>query len=122
MFEIYNLASIIQSDRSEFGSIQDRITLLDSVVSEECKETFMSKPPHESERSQRSGTGQGGDTGNDLHRGEDVYEDPQVIDEFTRAGYTLESNDEDDEGWAPLNQVKQPSTLSLTRTNGGICS
>jgi hypothetical protein len=25
----------------------------------------------------------------------------------------LESNDEDENGWAPLNQVKQPSTLSV---------
>jgi hypothetical protein len=98
MFEIYNLVSIIQSDRSEFGRIQERIKLLGSDVLNNFKETFIS---------------QGGQGGNGLRRGEHVYQDRQVVDAFTRAGYTLESNDEDENGWAPLNQVKQPSTVSV---------
>jgi hypothetical protein len=53
--------------------------------------------------------GQEGNTGN----GEQVYHDRQVVDALTRAGYTLESNDEDENGWAPLDQVSQPSTLSV---------
>jgi len=56
----------------------------------------------------------GGNTGNSSRHGEHVYHDHQVVDAFTRAGYTLESNDDEDEnGWAPLNQVKQPSTPSI---------
>jgi hypothetical protein len=48
-----------------------------------------------------------------MRRGEHVYHDRQVVDAFTRAGYTLESNEEDENGLAPLDQVKQPSTLSV---------
>ena len=66
-----------------------------------------------SKRSRVSHEGQGGNVNNGLRRGGDVYHDPQVVDAFTRAGYTLESNDEDENGWAPLIQVKQSSTLSV---------
>jgi serine/threonine protein kinase len=68
------------------------------------------KPP---KRPRASHAGQEDNTGNGVQRGEHVYRDRQVIDAFTRAGYTLESNDEDENGWAPLNQVKQPTTLSV---------
>jgi hypothetical protein len=98
IFELYNLVSIIQSDRPELGSIQQRIGLLGSDLSKNFKEIFMSKWTH-------------GDTDGDA--GEHVYHDRQVVDAFTRAGYTLESNDEDENGWAPLIQVKQSSTLSV---------
>jgi hypothetical protein len=57
--------------------------------------------------------GQGDNTGNGMRRGEHVYHDRQVVDVFTRAGYTLESNEEDENGLAPLDQVKQSSTLSV---------
>lgn len=96
--------------------------LLGSDLSKNFKDTFMSKmtqgdtgedatkPP---KRARVSHTGQGDNTGNGVQRGEHVYHDRQVIDAFTRAGYTLESNDEDENGWAPLNQVEQPTTLSV---------
>jgi hypothetical protein len=101
IFEIYNLVSIIQSDRPGLGSIQERIGLLASDLSKNFNDIFISKRI------------QGDNTGNGLRRGEHVFHDLQVVDAFTRAGYTLESNDEDENGWAPLNQVKQPSTLSV---------
>jgi hypothetical protein len=96
MFELYNLVSIIQSDRPELGSIQERIALLGSDLSKFFKEIPMSKRTH-------------GDIDGDA--GEHVYHDRQVVDAFTRAGYTLESNEEDEDGWAPLIQVNQSSTL-----------
>jgi hypothetical protein len=98
IFEIYNLVSIIQSDRPVLGNMQERIRLLSSDVSKNFNDTFMD---------------QGDNTGNGLWRGEHVYDDRQVVDAFTRAGYTLESNEEDEDGWAPLNQVKHPNTLSV---------
>ena len=122
IFEIYNLVSIIQSDRPGLGSIQGRIGLLGSNLSNNFKDTFMSKTTQgdtsedgskQSKRPRASHAGQGGNTGNGLQRGEHVYHDRQVVDTFTRAGYTLESNDEDENGWAPLNQVKQPTPLSV---------
>jgi hypothetical protein len=98
IFELYNLVSIVQSDGPVPGSIQERIGLLNSDVYKNFQNTFTSKRTH-------------GDNG--LRRGEDVYHDREVVDAFTRAGYTLESNDEDENGWAPLIQVKQSSTLSV---------
>jgi hypothetical protein len=85
IFEIYNLVSIIQSDRPELGSIQEHIGLLSSHLSKNFNDTFMSE---------------GDNTDNGLRRGEHVYQDRRVVDAFTRAGYTLESNDEDENGWA----------------------
>jgi hypothetical protein len=122
MCEIYNLVSLIQSDRPELPSIKDRIMLLGPDLEKNFKDTFMSKrtqgdtgedatrPP---KRARVSHAGQGDNTGNGVQRGEHIYHDRQVIDAFTRAGYTLESNDEDENGWAPLNQVKQPTTPSV---------
>ena len=104
IFELYNLVSIIHSDEPVPGSNQERIGLLGSDVDKNFQDTFTSKRTH-------------GDTSGDangLRRGENVYHDPQVVDAFTRAGYTLESNDEDENGWAPLIQVKQSSTLSVS--------
>jgi hypothetical protein len=122
IFEIYNLVSVIQSDRTELGDMKDRIVSLNSVLSKEFKETFMSKrtntdageddtnPP---KRARTSHGGQRDNTGNVLRCGDHVYDDRQVVDAFTKAGYTLESDDEDEDGWAPLNQVKQTGTLSF---------
>jgi hypothetical protein len=87
MFELYNLALTIPSEVSE----GDRIASLKSDLLENFKESFSKRT--------RDDTGNG--------RGEQVYHDRQVVDAFTRAGYTLESNDEDENGWAPLNQVNQ---------------
>jgi hypothetical protein len=72
--------------------MKNRIELLDSELLKNFDETFM---------------------GNALRRGEYAYHDRQVVDAFTQAGYTLESNDEDEDGWAPLNQVKQTGTVSV---------
>jgi hypothetical protein len=64
-------------------------------------------------RSRASHGGQWGNTGSGSRHGEHVYHDRQDVDAFTRARYTLESNDEDENGWAPLNKVNQLSTLSV---------
>jgi hypothetical protein len=94
MFEIYNLVSIIRRDRPELTGTHDLINSLNSHLSNDFKETFMSKRTH-------------------IDDGEQVYHNRQVIDAFSRAGYTLRSDDEDEDGWAPLNRVKQSSTLSI---------
>ncbi|KAI0249558.1 hypothetical protein BJV78DRAFT_667522 [Lactifluus subvellereus] len=89
IFEIYNLVSIIQSDRPELGNIQELIGLLGSDLSNNFKDTFMSKRTHSDTNEGRpSHGGQGGNIGSGLQH-----------------GYTLESDDEDENGWAPLNQV-----------------
>jgi hydrogenase maturation factor HypE len=118
MFELYNLVSIIQSDRPVLGDIRDRIASLSYDVQHNFDETFMSKrkqgdtgrDDNNSPKRSRVSHGEGG---SGLRRGGDVYHDRQVVDAFTRAGYTLESNDEDENGLAPLNQVKQSSTPSV---------
>jgi len=129
MFEIYNLVSIIQSDKPEPGNIRDRIGLLNSDV-QGLKDAFMSKRTYEdasrnmttpSKRRRASHGGQGGITGNGMRRDEHVYDDPQVVSAFARSGYTLEpytfesctseSDDDDMARWVPANKVKQPRTL-----------
>ncbi|KAN0106917.1 hypothetical protein V8E52_010661 [Russula decolorans] len=96
IFEIYNLVSIIESDRPDLRDMKNRIELLDSELLKNFDETFM---------------------GNALRRGEYAYHDRQVVDAFTQAGYTLESNDEDEDGWAPLNQLK-PTMRHAIHSNG----
>ena len=114
--------SVIRSDRAQLGSIQERIGLLGSDLSKNFNDTFMSKRTHcdteeggtkATKRSRASHGGPGDNTGNGLRHGEHVYHDRQVVYAFSRAGYTLESDDEDENGWAPVNKVKQPSTLSF---------
>ena len=122
MFEIYNLVSIIQSDRPELGNIRERIRLLNYDVQNEFKDEFTSKRTNGdaggdvTTPSKRQRGGQGDNTGNGMRRNEDVYDDLRVVEAFTRAGYTLESytlesDDEEKRGWVPLNRVKQPRTL-----------
>ncbi|KAI0248060.1 kinase-like domain-containing protein [Lactifluus subvellereus] len=124
--EIYNLVSIIQSDRPELGNIQERIELLSSDLSKNFKDTFMSKRTQydtneggskPTKRPRSSPGGQGGNTGNGLRHGEHVYHDRQVVDAFTRAGYTLESNDEDENGWEPMNKLK-PTMRHAIQSSG----
>jgi hypothetical protein len=93
IFELYNLVSVIKSDRLQLEGMGDRINMLNEELSANFDDTFMSKRTCDTS--------------------EDVYHDRQVIDAFTRAGYTLKSYDEDENDLAPLNQVKQPSTLSV---------
>jgi hypothetical protein len=113
---------MIKSDRTELGDMEDRIVSLNSVLSKEFKETFMSKrtntdagedDTNSPKRAHTSHGGQRDNTGNVLRRGDHVYDDRQVVDAFTKAGYALESDDEDEDGWAPLNQVKQTGTPSV---------
>lgn len=114
MFELYNLASKVQNDGRQAGNIQERIALLNFGLSNFFKETFMSKKrPHGDKGeggTKRSRASHGGEE--DQH-GEHIYHDGQVIDAFNQAGYTFGLNGEDKDGWAPLNKVKQPSTLSI---------
>jgi hypothetical protein len=118
---MYNLVSIVQSDRFELGNIQQLIGLLSSDISKNFKDGFTTKRTHNdtgedeagsAKRSRRSHRDQRGN-GNGLQHGEHVYDDRQVVDAFTRAGYKLESNDENENGWEPLNKVKRPSTLTV---------
>ena len=93
MFEIYNLVSMIQSDRPELDNIRERIGLLNSDVQNEFKDIFPSKRTYSDEH---------------------AYDDRQVVNAFTRAGYTLGSYTLDNEEkcrWTPANRVKQPRTL-----------
>ena len=113
MFELYNLASIIQSDRPEVEAIEEHIALLNDGVSKNFTEGFMSKRTHDtgddgppSKRIRTIMRGQGGGTGMQLGE-HDVYDDCEVVNAFTRAGYTLKSNNEDEDGFAELDQVKQ---------------
>jgi hypothetical protein len=53
-------------------------------------------------------------TDNGLWHGEHLYHVRQAVEAFTRARYTLEPNDEDENGWAPLNPVNQTSSLSVS--------
>ncbi len=109
---------MIRSDRPPPESVQRRIKLLKFELWKNFADSFMSKlskrTKDDTDGDDRSiKRSKGGNTGNSSRHGEHVYHDHQVVDAFTRAGYTLESNDEDENGWAPLNQVKQPSTLSI---------
>jgi hypothetical protein len=122
MFEIYNLISIMQSDRPEDEGIEERIRTLASDIKSNFPHTLTSKrtqgdtdedggSPAKSPK--RGRVGQGGNTGLGLRCGEHVYQDRQVVESFTQAGYTLESNDENENGWERLDQVRQRSTLSV---------
>ena len=123
MFQIYNLVSIIKGDISTLDAFQNDFASLNDYISQNINDTFMSKKRTADADGDKAGLSKrnrndGGKGGSGLQRGGDVYHDRKVIDTFTRAGYTLESNDEDENGWAPLNQVTQPNRL-LTRTDAG---
>ena len=88
----YNLALIIQNDRPPNGHMKERIKALAKDILNNFPHILKSK---------------GGNIGLGLQCDEDVYQDGQVVDLFTQAGYTLKSNDDDEKGWTLLNQVKQ---------------
>ncbi len=122
IFEIYNLGSIIQSDRPEDGRIEQRIQTLASDIKNNFTHTLKLKKTQRdtdedgsnpTKSPKRSRGGRGGNIGLGLQCDEHIYQDRQVVESFTRAGYTLESDDEDENGWEPLNQVKPRSTLSI---------
>ncbi len=122
---------MIESDGPPLESVRRRIHLLNMELSKNFVNSFileMSKRTKDDtdddnntdddddiddDGTRTTKRSKGGNTGNGSRRGEDVYHDHQVVGAFTRAGYTLESNDADKNGWVPLNQVKQPSTLSI---------
>ncbi|KAH9958937.1 hypothetical protein BC827DRAFT_1269158 [Russula dissimulans] len=126
IFEIYNLASIIQKDRPKLELTEQRIRSLASDISSNFHDQLKSEktpcdtgenenqPPN---RAKRNCTGQGGNVGLGLQCDEDVYQDRQVVDLFTRAGFTLVSNDEDEKGWAPLDQLN-PTMRHAKQSNG----
>ena len=87
---------MIQIYKLVLGRKKDLIDSLSLELLENFDETFMSK------RTLKR-------TPTDEH----VYHDRQVVNAFTKAGYTLKSDGEDEDGWAPLNQVKQTGTLSV---------
>ena len=118
MFELYNLVSIIQSDRPGPGNIAARIESLTSYISENFKEQLKLKSDADQDgnnpaKRNRVRGGEGDNIGLGLQYGEDVYEDPEVVKGLTQAGLTLDSYDEDKDGWAPMNQVKQSRMLSV---------
>ncbi len=120
MIEMYNFASIIASTRDSSGSpdIRGQIKTLNDDLSKNFKDTFMSKRTHDnpgedgsgpSKRPRESKGGQGGqrdNADNGLSCSEDVFEDSTVVDTLTGDGIVLESDDEDEYGLTPLNQVK----------------
>ena len=113
IFELYNLASVDQSKGSPFKGMQERIELLNVELSDNFEDTFMSEKRTQDDTSKDGTRPKRSHKGGNTRNGEQVYHDREVVDAFTRAGYTLESNDEDENGLAPLNQVSQPSTPSV---------
>jgi hypothetical protein len=117
IFELYNLVSVIKSDRLQLEGMGDRINMLNEELSANFDDTFMSKRTCDTSEDVNEELSASSDntfmSKRTCDTSEDVYHDRQVIDAFTRAGYTLESYDEDENDLAPLNQVKQPSTLSV---------
>jgi hypothetical protein len=93
MIEMYNFASIIASTRDSSGSpdIRGQIKTLNDDLSKNFKDTYMSKRDN---------------ADNDLSCSEDVFEDSTVVDTLAGDGIALESDDEDEYGLTPLNQVK----------------
>ena len=94
------MLSVILSDRPELPETSRIIDLLKSDVKKVYKDTFTSRRTHP-------------DTGNALRHCGHVYHDREVVDAFTRAGYKLESYDDDEIRLEPMNEVKQPSTMSV---------
>ena len=121
IFEMYNLLSVILSDTPGSPTTRETIRMLRSDIRKKFKDVFRSKSKRTHPDTGEAGTssnkpshkGQGGNTGNALRDGEDVYHDRQVVDAFTRAGYKLESYDDDEIILEPMNEVKQRSTMSV---------
>jgi hypothetical protein len=112
MFEIHGLAPVIRNDQPRFEAARSRIPKLKTEIMKNFKDTFTpTRRPHNgshhdetgSERSRKDPGSQGG--GGHQH-GEHIYDICEVAEAFAGAGYTLESNGEDENGWAPLNQVE----------------
>ena len=115
MFKLYNLVLIMESDGSEPGDTKADIQSLNTYILENFCETLYLKTTHcDADEDGNSPTkrncahgAQADDIGLGIQYDKHVYKGPKVVKGFTRAGFMLELNDEDEDGWALLNQVKQ---------------
>jgi hypothetical protein len=89
LFEMYNLASVIQSETKPLKDVKLQILALEEHILKNFRETFTLKEMQT-----------------------DVYNARHVSEVFTQAGYTLESASNSD-GWTPLNEVKELMRLDL---------
>jgi len=124
LFEIYNLASVVRNDQSLIKGAQSRIPTLNKEILDNFRDTFKGTKRtrnddggDETGSTKRTRTNPGNHERNasDIQHDEDVYEGSEVAEAFATAGYTLESNGEDEHGWAPLNEVKSPKHIVICR-------
>jgi hypothetical protein len=120
MFEIYNLASVVRDDESLNGSARARITKLKNETMVNFKDTFTGtiKPRNDvnddhPSPSKRSRIYQSGHIGGVTRHDERIYDNYEVAKAFAEARYSLEPNGEDENGLAPLNQVKATIYFSV---------
>jgi hypothetical protein len=118
LFEIYNLASTVRKDQAELESSRHRIAKLRNEITKNFQDTFTgAKKTHNKDPTKESRTNngnRGGHAGGAPQHDEDVYDNYEVAQTFAEARYSLESNGEDENGWAPLNEVQ-------TTKHFGIC-
>jgi hypothetical protein len=118
LFELYNLSSAVRNDQAKLESARHRIAKLKIEITKNFQDTFTgtkktrNKDP--TKQSRTNNGNRGGHAGGDTEHGEDVYDNHEVAQTFAEAGYSLESNGEDENGWAPLNEVQ-------TTKHFGIC-
>jgi hypothetical protein len=125
LFEIYNLASVIRHDKSRLNAAHSRIPKLKTDITKNFKDKFTStKRTHNgtddgetgsTKRSRTNPRSQGGHVSSGIQHGEHVYDICDVAKAFAKAGYVLESNGEDENGWAPLNEVKTTKHFGICR-------
>jgi hypothetical protein len=126
LFELYNLPSEIRRSREQLDLVKLDASKLKSHVQGKYKESFMStKRMHNGDvdggnaskrnraNSDRLG-GQGGESGRN-QQGTRVSDAWELSEEFDVAGYMLESSDEDENGWEPLNKVNTIEHYGILR-------
>jgi len=121
MFEIYNLAWVIRRHQSLRTSARTRIPKLKTEIRNNFLETFTgTKRTHnggngdETRPTKQSRTNQGGHVDGGIQHG-DIYDTYEVAEAFAKAGYVLERNGEDENGWTPLNEVKAMKHFGICR-------
>jgi serine/threonine protein kinase len=112
VFEMYNLAFVIQREMRSLKNVQQHITDIDQHVKEEYEDKFTSRKrsmtdADMSKSPKRTRTGQRDDP-----KADRLYDARHVSEAFTQAGFTLESTSNSD-GWTPLNKVKEMIRLDL---------
>jgi Protein kinase domain len=112
VFEMYNLAFVIQRETRSLKNVQKHITDIDQHVKEEYEENFTSRKRSTTGTDMSNSptwtrTGQSDDP-----RADRLYDARHVSEAFTQAGFTLESTSNSD-GWKPLNKVKEIIRLDL---------